>query len=293
VTGVVRAAGAVLLRVGAAGAEVAVVHRPKYDDWSLPKGKLDGDEHPVAGAVREVREETGVSAVPQLRLPPVEYGLPDGRTKTVDFWMMRAGDGPVREVADPTEVDEVAWLDPARALDRLSYPDDRRLVQRAGALLPITAVTVVVRHARAGERKAWNGHDALRPIDPAGLLEAERMAEVLPVFEPARLIAATPLRCRQTLEPAARRLGLPIVADSAFAEPADTDDVPAKVKLAVVRLAELRDEGTAVICSQGKMMPPLLARLLDEDDPQPYKTPKGGGWVLAWSGETLTGLSKL
>jgi 8-oxo-(d)GTP phosphatase len=290
VADVVRAAGAVLLR---AGAEVALVHRPKYDDWSLPKGKLDDDEHPVAGAVREVREETGVGAVPQLRLPPVEYELPDGRTKTVDFWVMRAGDGPVREVADPTEVDEVAWLDPARAADRLTYPDDRRLVQRVAALPPITAVTVLVRHARAGERKTWNGHDALRPIDPAGLLEAERLAEVLPVFEPVRLVAATPLRCRQTLEPVAHRLGLPIVSDSAFAEPADTDDVPAKVKLAAARLAELRDEGTAVVCSQGKMMPPLLARLLDEDDPRPYKTPKGGGWVLAWSGETLTGLSRL
>ena len=289
----VHAAGAVLWRPAAGGTEVCLVHRPAYDDWSLPKGKLDGDEHTLAAAVREVREETGHAALPQLRLPEVAYALPDGRRKTVDFWLMRAdGDAPA-EVLDPTEVDGVAWLPPGDAVSRLSYPDDRALVEHVAGLAPVTAVTPLVRHAHAGERKKWNGIDALRPIDPRGQTEADALAVVLALFRPDHLVAAPPLRCKQTLEPLAARLSLPIVADGAFAEPDEPDELPAKVKLAAARLVELRAEGTAVICSQGKVMPPLLAALTGAEDPAPYKTPKGGGWVLTWSGETLLGLSRL
>lgn len=270
-----------------------MVHRPSYDDWSLPKGKLHGDEHPLVAAVREVLEETGYRGVPQLRLPPVAYTLPDGRPKTVGFWLMRASGGPVAEVADPTEVDAIDWLTPAAALARLSYPADREMVADAAGRPAITAITPLVRHARAGDRKSWDGDDAARPLDPQGWIDAERLAEVPALFEPERLIAATPLRCRQTLEPLAARLGLPIVADPAFAEPYEPEEVPARVKVAANRLAELRTGPTTVICSQGKVMPPLLALLRGEDDPAPYKTPKGGGWVLSWSGDRLTGLTRL
>ena len=280
-------------RPTAAGPEICVVHRPSLDDWSLPKGKLDGAEHTVVAAVREVLEETGFRARPQLRLPEVSYALPDGRHKTVDFWLMRADDGPVAEITDPTEIDAVAWLTPEQARVRLTYPADRDLVEQVQRLPPITAVTAMVRHAHAGERKKWAGNDALRPIDPQGQAEADGLAVVLAQFSPERLFAATPLRCRQTLQPLADRLGLPIVTDSAFAEPADPDDLPAKAKIAAVRLAEVRDGATAAICSQGKVMPPLLALLRHEDDPAPYKTPKGGGWLLSWSGGTLAGLSRL
>jgi 8-oxo-dGTP diphosphatase len=289
----VRAAGAVLWRPATDGIEVCVVHRPAYDDWSLPKGKLSGSEHPLAAAVREVVEETGVRGRPQLRLPEVSYELPGGVPKTVDFWLMRAGDDPVLDVADITEVDEVAWLGPAQAVSRLTYPDDAALVEHVAGLPPVTGITPLVRHAHAGERKKWSGDDALRPIDPQGQTEADGLAVVLTLFDPARLFAATPLRCKQTLEPLARRLGLPIVIDSAFAEPADLDELPAKVKVAASRLAELRDDATAAICSQGKVIPPLLAALRGEEDPAPYKTPKGGGWLLSWSGESLSGLSRL
>jgi 8-oxo-dGTP diphosphatase len=270
------------------------VHRPHRDDWSLPKGKLDTGEHPLVAAVREVVEETGFRGVPQLRLPQMEYVLPDGRPKVVDFWLMRASDGPAGEIADPDEIDALDWLPLPEAAARLSYPTDRALLERVATLPPITAITPMVRHAHAGDRKKWTGNDALRPIDPQGQVVAEQLAVVLALFEPRRLIAATPLRCKQTLQPLADRLDLPIIADAAFAEPSDLHEVPAKVKIAVARLAELRDDGmTTVIGSQGKVMPPLLALLESTDDPTPYKTPKGGGWLLSWSGADLAGLSRL
>ncbi|GAA2657067.1 NUDIX hydrolase [Paractinoplanes durhamensis] len=290
----VRAAGGVLHRSTDDGqTEVCLVHRPRYDDWALPKGKLDGDEHPLAGAVREVAEETGWTGVPELRLPTVAYDLPDGTPKTVDYWLMRAETG--GPVQDTDEVDQVAWLSPAEAAARVSYADERRILEQVAALPPVTAVVGLVRHAHAGERKEWKGNDALRPVDELGRAEAERIGAVLALLRPSRLIAATPLRCKQTLEPLAALLGgTPIVQDSAFAEPADADEAPAKAKLGAHRLLELRDgRSVPVICGQGKVMPTMLATLRDESDPEPYKTPKGDAWLLTWSGDRLLDASRL
>ena len=279
----VRAAGAVLLSTDD---KVCVVHRPAYDDWSLPKGKLEDGEHPLTAAVREVVEETGVRAEPLLRLPDVSYELPDGRSKVVEFWLMR---GVPESYEANDEIDQVAFLTPADAMRRLTYPADRELVSRAAEIPPITAVTPIVRHAHAGERKKWNGNDALRPIDPQGLAESKALADVLRLFSPQRLVSAPPLRCRQTLEP----LGMPIVSDAAFGEPSDRDQTPEKVRAASVRLAELRDGPTTAVCSQGKLMPDLLAALVGEEDADAYKTPKGGGWVIAWAGDKAVAISPL
>ncbi|MEV6629137.1 NUDIX hydrolase [Actinoplanes sp. NPDC051470] len=288
-TDVVRAAGAVLWR----GPQVCVVHRPQYDDWSLPKGKLEADELSLTAAVREVAEETGVRGEPLLRLPDVTYALPDGRRKQVEFWLMRATDDPVLPVADPDEVDEIAWLSPAEAAERLSYPADRDLLGPAAIAGQLTGVTLLVRHAHAGERKKWQGNDALRPIDEQGQGEAARIAEVLGHFGPRRLVAATPLRCKQTLEPLAGKLGLPIVTDPAFAEPAEKSEIPARVKQSLTRLAELRSGPTTAICSQGKVMPHVLAALAGADDPDQYRTRKGGGWAIAWAGDRVAAISPM
>ncbi|OJF10178.1 NUDIX hydrolase [Couchioplanes caeruleus] len=292
-TETVRAAGGVLWRPADDGIEICVVHRPYLRDWSLPKGKLDGSEHALAAAVREVLEETGVRGEPQLRLPGVAYTMPGGVPKTVDFWLLRAGDGPAVDPQDPTEVDAVVWLPPREAIARLSYPDDRRLVEHVVTLPPVTGLTLLIRHAHAGRRKDFAGDDALRPVDDRGRAEAETMAAAAAVFAPQRLIAATPLRCRQTLEPLATRLGLPIATESTFAEPGDPAELPARVKAAAARLVELRDGRRTAICSQGKVIPSLLALLDGADDPAPYKTPKGDGWVLTWSGDRLVALSRI
>jgi 8-oxo-dGTP diphosphatase len=167
-------------------------------------------------------------------------------------------------------------------------------VSHIAGLPPITAVVALVRHAHAGERKAWAGNDALRPIDDVGRVQAERIGGVLSLIGPARLFAATPLRCKQTLEPLSAALGgMPIVQDGAFAEPAHADEAPAKAKQAAQRILDLRGGEPVVICSQGKVMPTMLATLHDEDDPAPYKTPKGTGWLLTWSGDRLLGASRV
>jgi 8-oxo-dGTP pyrophosphatase MutT (NUDIX family) len=289
----VRAAGGVLWRPAGDSIEICVVHRPYLHDWSLPKGKLDGDEHPLTAAVREVLEETGLRGEPQLRLPEVAYTMPNGVAKTVEFWLMRAGDGPAADPADPTEVDTVVFLSPDDAVARLSYPDDRRLVRHVAALPPVTAVAALVRHGHAGRRGEFAGDDDLRPLDRRGRAEAETLGEVLALIGPRRLVAATPLRCRQTLEPLAARLGLIVDTDPAFAEPADLDAVPSRARAAAARLAELRRGDRTAVSSQGKLIPTLLALVDDADDPAPYRTHKGTGWILTWSGDRLLALSRI
>jgi 8-oxo-dGTP diphosphatase len=124
----VRAAGGVLLRTGPNGTEVAVIHRPKYEDWSLPKGKLDDGEDFEQAAIREVEEETGMRCALGPELSPVSYRDRKGRRKLVRYWLMWATDG---EFRPGPEVDELRWVDPERAQALLSYQHDAALVREA------------------------------------------------------------------------------------------------------------------------------------------------------------------
>jgi 8-oxo-dGTP diphosphatase len=127
----VRASGGVVWRRTKEGAvEVALVHRPRYDDWSLPKGKLDQGEGWEDAAVREVEEETGLRCVLGEELEPVAYDDSKGRHKVVRYWLMEArGEGAPFEPND--EVDELRWVPAPDAGAALSYPADRGLVAQA------------------------------------------------------------------------------------------------------------------------------------------------------------------
>jgi len=122
----VKASGGVVRRAGEDGVEIAVVHRPQYDDWSLPKGKLDPGETWEEAALREVEEEIGLRCTLGEELPHVEYADRKGREKVVRYWLMEVEGG---EFAPNDEVDEMRWLPPAEAVELLTYPRDRELVE--------------------------------------------------------------------------------------------------------------------------------------------------------------------
>jgi 8-oxo-dGTP diphosphatase len=128
--GAVRAAGGLVLRVGADGeAEVLLVHRPRYDDWSFPKGKCEAGESYEECARREVEEETGITAELGEALPDVRYRDQKDRPKLVRYWVMRPAVAP--DPFEPNdEVDEVAWARLDAAADRLSYDHDRGLLAK-------------------------------------------------------------------------------------------------------------------------------------------------------------------
>ena len=124
---VVRAAGGVVWKRGPGGTpQVALVHRPAYDDWSLPKGKLRQGEREDKAALREVREETGLRCKLERPLPSSEYRDGRGRPKIVSYWMMRPLGGRFRP---NKEVDEILWLPIPDALKLLSYEHDRALLR--------------------------------------------------------------------------------------------------------------------------------------------------------------------
>jgi 8-oxo-dGTP diphosphatase len=118
----IRAAGGVVVHEG----RIAVVHRPRYDDWSLPKGKLDPGETWEQAAVREIEEECGLRCRLEDELEPVHYTV-RGRPKTVRWWRMSVLED--LGVDPDDEVDELRWVTPAEALDLLDYEQDMRLIR--------------------------------------------------------------------------------------------------------------------------------------------------------------------
>ena len=277
---VVRAAGGVLWRPGAQGLEVALVHRPRYDDWSLPKGKLEPGEHPLAGALREVQEETGVRAVPGRSLGTSAYDvLQDGRwlPKTVRWWAMRAGDG---AFAPSHEVDELRWLPPEDAEDLLTAGRDiapLRLLVAAGTG---TSTVLVVRHARAGERASWEGDDLDRPLDERGHAQADALADLVAAYEPARVLSAPALRCLDTVRPAAALLHAEVEVEPLLGEP-DGAERPDDV-VALVR-GLLGQPGCTVVCSHGSVVPGLVRALARGSGVRVGKahSRKGSMWALS------------
>ena len=117
----IRAAGGVVVRAGADGPEVLVVHRPRYDDWTFPKGKAEPGETDEDCALREVEEETGLRCELVRELPSTSYVDARGRPKVVRYWLMRVVGG---ELAFLHEVDAAAWLSPGEAAERLTYDRD-------------------------------------------------------------------------------------------------------------------------------------------------------------------------
>jgi 8-oxo-dGTP diphosphatase len=124
----VRAAGGVVVREAEGRPEVAVVHRPRYDDWSLPKGKLTAGEDWAEAALREVEEETGLRCELGPELESAAYADRKGRPKRVRWWLMAPLGG---EFAPGDEVDELRWLGLGPALELLDYEHDRALVEQA------------------------------------------------------------------------------------------------------------------------------------------------------------------
>jgi 8-oxo-dGTP pyrophosphatase MutT (NUDIX family)/phosphohistidine phosphatase SixA len=285
----VRAAGGVLWRDGDGTTEVAVVHRSRYDDWSLPKGKLERGEHPLVGACREVLEETGVRPVAGRRLPSTRYSvMADGTLagKLVDYWSMRAEPG---DFVPNDEVDGLKWTPPEDALDAVTYRHDRDVLEGFLALPVHTTTIVLVRHAKAGSRSQWPGHDGERPLDDVGRRQARRLAGILPWFGPRRVLSAAKVRCVETVRPTAEALGLEVAVDRRWDE--ERDEAPA-----VAALRDLAARGEpAVVCSQGGLIPAVLAALAEADglDLGSTKTRKGAAWALAFDGRRLVAADHL
>jgi 8-oxo-(d)GTP phosphatase len=286
----IEAAGGVLWRpsVGSKGVEVALVHRPKYDDWSIPKGKLNSGEHVVLGALREVWEETGHRSLLGRPLGEIRY-LKDGTPKRVRYWALRHVDGSFEPNA---EVDQLMWL-PAREGRLHLAPDrDRDVLNRFARDTVHTWPCLLVRHASAGERSAWTGYDRDRPLDDLGVDQAEALAPILAGFGVRRVLSADVLRCLETVGPFAQLERLTVESEPLVSETGYAGQSAA----ALQRMLEVVGSGEpSVVCSQGKTLPHLIAELCRAFGHQPPAEPsvRKAAMVVLHAARTESGDTRL
>ncbi|GAA2067651.1 NUDIX hydrolase [Williamsia deligens] len=233
------------------GVEIAMIHRPHYDDWTLPKGKRESGENLVATAIREIAEETGCLTRLGRRLTTVSYDVSAGR-KVVHYWSARWLEG---DFVENDEVDEMRWVDPAEAAALASYPADRKVLKEFGRLPADLHTVLIVRHAKAGRASRYRGDDRLRPLERVGRLQAEKIVDQGLAFGAEHVHSADRTRCLQTVEPLALSLNAPIVVERSLSEEAYRDD-PGP---ALSRIRELAaSDGVHIVCSQGKVIPGLV-----------------------------------
>lgn len=220
----IRAAGAVVLRTRTDDTrEVLVVHRPRYRDITLPKGKQHRNEPLPLTAVREVAEETGCRIRLGVPLQPVEYSIRKVGPKVVSWWIGEALEEQGHSPDD--EVDEVLWLPVDRADDLLTYPSELQVLEEALSVPLPTTTIVVVRHGKAVSRKEWaagtsrkHRDDARRPLDRRGKRQAEALPQILDCYAVHRLVSSSAARCVQTLTPYAKQIGVDVRADDELTE---------------------------------------------------------------------------
>jgi 8-oxo-dGTP pyrophosphatase MutT (NUDIX family)/phosphohistidine phosphatase SixA len=242
------------------GREVLLVHRPKYDDWSFPKGKLDRGEAAPVAAVREVAEETGLRVRLGVPLASQRY-LASSRWKTVFYWAGRAvGDDDVSGYLPNHEIDEVRWVAYDEALALLTYDHDRGTLRAARKVRRRTHAVIVLRHGSARSRRTWRDDDRRRPLIQQGRVQAAKLIPLLAAYDVTRLVTSTSARCVETLEPYAEAMGLPLETRKRLSEEeANTESVTTIVDSLVDG-----KEG-AVLCTHGPVLPDVFEALGLED----------------------------
>ena len=197
------AAGAIPWRATPAGVEVLLIHRPKYDDWSWPKGKLDEGESIAECAVREVREETGLRITLGQPLEATPYAV-KGKPKIVYYWAAKIPLG-TEPVPDGGECDQVRWLPAEQAAELLSNASDaaplRALSRAADAGTLDTQPFLLVRHAKAKPRGKWTRAEGERPLAATGRRQAQSVSRMLEAWSPSHVASSPWMRCVQTVAP--------------------------------------------------------------------------------------------
>jgi 8-oxo-dGTP diphosphatase len=268
------AAGCVLVRSGDSGEpEYLLVHRPRYDDWSLPKGKIDKNETFLEGAVRETFEETGYKAKKPRLVGTVAYQTQNENPKVVRWWLADAAKG---SFTPNQEVDKIKWVPFTKGRRKLTYRNDREVLDRANDmyLQRSAGMIYLVRHATAGKRSPTNPDDWSRGIDKRGKEQRRAITRLLQAHPITRIGASDSTRCIETVRPLSNRLGIPLEFEPALVEGSHPHRM-------VSLLQEMQEEA-AILCSHGDVIGDLVGHLSAAGVPMEggVSAKKGSVWEL-------------
>ena len=262
------AAGAILWREEKGRLMVAMIHRSRHNDWSWPKGKVDPGETLPQTAVREIKEETGLSIKLGPFLKTMYYQVPSGADKEVHYWSARVSDSALAKSSfkPSEEVAKVDWKTPVEARALLTYSMDHEVLDNFLEIYEKgnhrTKAVIILRHAKATPRSDWKGgknvEDGYRPLLPEGFTQAKKLAPLLAAFGAKRIITSPWARCRTTVEPYAQSRKLRIIERSQLSELGNKNGPKRTVK--VVKDI-LKQNSTTILCSHRPALPTILEAL--------------------------------
>ena len=287
----IRAAGALLWReVDSRNLEIALIHRPRYDDWSLPKGKIEGGETALQCAYREVFEETGIKASLTRQLGTVEYEE-SGELKRVIFWSAHCSLDTGTFVVNE-EVDELVWFTPEDALVKATHDSDRQIIDNFQAQEPRTDTLIILRHTKALERGDWDEADSERTLDEVGFDQAQLLIKHLEPFAIDEVYTSNFTRCVQTVTPLSHSRGLNITQVPSLNEETFETDPQRAVAFAN---ALKQDEKNILICSHNPVIPTMLRGILNTKlkNKDLIKLEPGDAWIVHRVRGEIVGLDYL
>ena len=261
--------------------ELAIIHRPKYDDWTFPKGKLDTGEELISCAYREIMEETGLDIELGPFLGEVEYIAIDGE-KQVSYWAAKALSSS-KDFHANNEADLLEWHDFESARTKLTRDTDREILDIFVESPFQAAQLIFLRHAKALARSEWQCGDEDRPLDNLGQLQAKRMHAVYQVFGVSQIHTSDAVRCYDTVIGMTNALKIEPVITSKLSEYTFEKNKDKSLDYALELAETSRTTGaTVLLCSHNPVLPRMLERVTKKSDidlPE-NKLKPGDAWVV-------------
>ena len=281
---IVIAAGSVIWRKRDNQIQIALVHRPRYDDWSLPKGKQDPGESLIACAYRETLEETNLKVSFGPYIGDIEYFVAEG-LKKVYYWSARlADDSP--EFHPNEEVDLLEWHSLQDAIEKSTRDSDREIIEKFVNIPFDSYPLIMLRHAKALEREEWQGEDEDRPLEQLGQQQARRMLSLYQVYGLTQIHTSDAVRCHDTVEQMAKALGIALTITNKVSEYTWKKNKEKAIDYAkdLIKINE-----PIILCSHNPVLPRMMEKLtkkIDFDYPS-NKLQPGESWILHHNGKKV------